>query len=93
MAPKAGSLKTIPWRLVLEVATVAANRFRDDVPPGDRQRLTKLVRKSKGDPRRLTASERSELLAIIKRIDVQRLTRDVSGVVGARKLRQRLGRS
>ena len=92
MAPPTTTLKTIPWRLVLEVATVAVNRFRDDLPPGDRQRLTKLVRKSKGDPRRLTASERSEVLKIIKRIDVQRLTRDVTGVVGANRLRRRLRR-
>ena len=78
---------------MLEVATVAVNRFRDDVPPSDRRRLNQLVRKSKGDPRRLTASERREMLAIIKRIDVQRLGRDVTGLVGARKLRQRLGRT
>jgi hypothetical protein len=93
VASKAGSVKAIPWRLVLEVATVVVNRFRDDVPPGDRQRLTKLVRKSKGDPRRLTPGERSELLTILKRVDVQRLGRDVTGLIGARKLRQRLGRS
>ena len=92
MAPPTTTLKTIPWRLVLEVATVAVNRFRDDLPPGDRQRLTKLVRKSKGDPRRLTASERSEVLKIIKRIDVQKLGRDVTGVVGANRLRRRLRR-
>ena len=91
--PAAAGLKAVPWRLVLEVATLVVTRFRDDLPPNERRKLTALVRKSKGDPRRLTASERSELLAIIKRIDVQRLTRDVSGVVGARKLRERLGRS
>ncbi len=82
--------RVIPWRLVLEVATVAVNRFRDDLEPRDRTRLTDLVRRSKGDPRRLTASERREMMAIIKRIDVQRLGRDVSAVVGARQLRRRL---
>ena len=82
--------RAIPWRLVLEVATVAVNRFRDDLEPRDRSRLTDLVRRSKGDPRRLTVAERREMIAIIKRIDVQRLGRDVSAVVGARQLRRRL---
>ena len=43
MAPRATTVKTIPWRLVLEVATVAVNRFRDDLQPDDRRRLTTLV--------------------------------------------------
>lgn len=92
MAPRATTVKTIPWRLVLEVATVAVNRFRDDLQPDDRRRLTTLVRRSKGDPRKLTASERREVLEIVRRIDVQRLGRDVTGLVGARQLRRRLRR-
>ena len=84
------NVRTIPWRLVLEVATLVVNRFRDDVPPKDRRRLTALVRKSKGDPRKLTASERSELIDILRGVDLQKMGRDVTGLVGARKLRQRL---
>ena len=85
-------LRAVPWKLVLELATVLVNRFRDDVPAGDRRRLTGLVRTSKGDPRRLTAAERRELLEILRRVDVQRLGRDVTALVGARGLRRRLGR-
>ena len=83
------TVRTIPWRLVLEVATLVYNRFRDDVPPKDRRRLGALVRKSKGDPRRLTAAERRELLAIVRRLDLRRLGRDVAGVVGTRRLLRR----
>ena len=85
-------LRAIPWRLVLQIATLVVTRFRDDLPAAERRRLTQLVRKSKGDPRRLTAAERRQVLAVLKRLDVQRLGRDVTGVVGARKLRQRLRR-
>jgi len=46
VAGVAGGLKAVPWRLVLEVATVVVNRFRDDVPPRERRRLTSIVRKS-----------------------------------------------
>jgi hypothetical protein len=90
--PAAAAVKAVPWKLVLEVATVVVTRFREDVPPKDRRRLTALVRKSKGDPRRLTAAERHELLDHLKRVDVQRLGRDVTALVGARRLRRRLGR-
>jgi hypothetical protein len=90
--PGPAGISAIPWRLVLEMATVVVNRFRDDLPPGDRRRLTTLVRKSKGDPRRLTAAERRQVLEILKRLDVQRLGRDVTALVGMRNLRRRLGR-
>lgn len=93
MAPRVPSnVRSIPWRLVLEVATLVVNRFRDDVPPKERRRLTTIVRKSKGDPRRLTPAERRELLDILQHVDVRKLGRDVSGIVGARQLRKRLGR-
>jgi hypothetical protein len=88
----AARLRTIPWRLVLEVATLLVTRFREDVPPAERRRLTALVRKSKGDPRRLTAAERREVLDLLRRVDLPRLGRDVSGLVGARNLRRRLRR-
>ena len=90
--PAGSRLKAVPWKVVLEVATVVVNRFRDDVPPKERRRMTTLVRKSKGDPRRLTAAERHELLDLLKRLDVQRLGRDVTAILGARGLRRRLGR-
>ena len=90
--PAAAGLKAIPWRLVLEVATLVVNRFRDDLPPAERRKLTALVRKSKGDPRRLTGPERRQLLELLKRVDAAKLGRDVSAIVGARNLRRRLRR-
>ena len=90
--PALSGVKAIPWRLVLEVATVVVNRFRDDLPPAERRKLTALVRKSKGDPRRLTAAERRQVLDLLKRLDAARLGRDVSALVGANRLRRRLKR-
>jgi hypothetical protein len=90
--PAITGLRAVPWKLVLELATVLVNRFRDDLPAGDRRKMTSLVRKSKGDPRRLTAAERKQLLELLKRVDLQRLGRDVTALVGARRLRRHLGR-
>jgi hypothetical protein len=90
--PALSGVKAIPWRLVLEVATVVVTRFRDDLPPAERRKLTALVRKSKGDPRRLSGPERRQVLELLKRVDAQRLGRDVSALVGANRLRRRLKR-
>ena len=92
MAAPASAIKAVPWRLVLEVATLVTSRFKEDLPPKDRRRLTALVRKSKGDPRKLTADERHEVLDLLRTVDAKRLGRDVSGLVGARQLRRKLGR-
>ena len=85
-------VRAVPWRVVLEVATIAFTRFREDVPAKDRRRLGTLVRKSKGDPRRLTKDERHELLGILRRVDLQRLGRDVTAVVSVRRVRGLLKR-
>ena len=85
--PNLPAVRAVPWRFVLEVATLVYTRFRDDLPPKERRRLGQLVRKSKGDPRRLTQNERHELLELLKRLDVQRLGRDVTALVSARRLR------
>ena len=92
MASGPTGIKAIPWRLVLEVAALVVNRFRDDLPPADRRKLTALVRKSKGDPRRLTGPERRQVLELLKQVDRAKLGKDVSAVVGANRLRKRLRR-
>jgi hypothetical protein len=90
--PAAARLRAVPWRLVLEIATVVVTRFRDDLTPQDRRALTELVRRSKGDPRRLSAAERRQILDVLRRIDLARMGRDVTALVGARRLRRRLRR-
>jgi hypothetical protein len=90
--PGPSGVRAVPWRLVLEVATVVVNRFRDDLPDHERRKLTALVRKSKGDPRRLSSTERRQVLELLKTVDAARLGRDVTALVGATRLRRRLKR-
>ncbi len=77
MAP----LRAVPWGRVLAVARVVLDRFTDDIPKKDRARLTALVRKSKGDPRRLTTAERRELVQILRQLDVAKLGREVAALL------------
>ena len=74
MAP----LRALPWGRILRTAQRVLERWSEDVPRRDRERLRTLVRKSKGDPRRLTADERREVVRILRQVDVARLGRDVA---------------
>lgn len=74
-------LRAVPWGRVLAVARVVLDRFTDDIPKKDRARLTALVRKSKGDPRRLTTPERRELVHILRQLDVAKLGREITAML------------
>jgi hypothetical protein len=60
------------WFRVLAVAQVAllARRHLMLLEPDERSRLTKLVAKSKGRPRKnLSANEREEMLRMVKKLE------------------------
>ena len=71
------AVRALPWGRILAVARIVLDRFADDIPKRDRTRLTALLRKSKGDPRRLTGRERQELLRIVKGVQVGQLRDDI----------------
>ena len=77
MAP----LRALPWGRILAVARVALDRFSEDIPREDRQRLGTLLRKSKGDPRKLTTAERREVVRIVRQVDVAKLGREVAAML------------
>jgi hypothetical protein len=83
------AVRALPWTRILAIARVVLERLGNDIPKKDRERLTRLLRKSKGDPRKLTATERHEVFAIVRKIDLARLGRDVAGVAATAKLLKR----
>jgi hypothetical protein len=58
-----------PWMLLVQAAVVLRSHWAllDDV---DRRELSRIVKKSHGDPRRVTRNERSELARIVRRLDL-----------------------
>ncbi len=84
-----GPVRAIPWARVFAVARIVANRLDEDVPAGDRKRVGELVRKSKADPRKLSAAERRELLRVLRQVDYQRMGRDVATAAAAARLLKR----
>lgn len=79
------AVRAIPWARVLLVARTVLDRFGEDIPKRDRQRLTALLRKSKGDPRRLSARERHEIWEILRQLDLTKLGKDLAGVAALAK--------
>jgi hypothetical protein len=78
--PKGKSLRerlgVVPWAVLLQVAMVIGNRWRA-LSVKDRQRLSTLVRASRGRPDRLSAKERAELRRLAAKLDVKRMIREL----------------
>ena len=69
--------RKVPWLLVFEAAMMLRRRWRT-LSADDRQRLTALARKSKGNPLALTSQERAEFRRIASRIDVTGLATELT---------------
>lgn len=61
--------KAIPWMLMLESAMVLRAHW-SRLDDRDRRELSRIVRKSHGRPTNLTKNERSELVRIVRRLDL-----------------------
>jgi hypothetical protein len=76
MMSKLDRVKTLPWALLLEGGLVVRGRWRS-LPEQDRAQLLDLARRSRGWPRNLSPSERSELSRLLGRLDLQGLAREL----------------
>ncbi|HEX2015505.1 MAG TPA: hypothetical protein VGN69_02340 [Solirubrobacteraceae bacterium] len=74
-------LRAVPWAMALEVASVAHRHWKT-LSDSERSRLARLLRESKGNPRNLTARERSELARLVSKLDVPGIGRDLLPFAG-----------
>jgi hypothetical protein len=63
-------LKMLPWLLLFEAAQVLRSHLIENLPSEDRKRVVEVVRRSKGDPRKVTAQEREDLRRIAAGLDL-----------------------
>jgi hypothetical protein len=61
--------KAVPWMLMLEAAMMLRTHW-DRLDDQDRRELGRIVKKSHGRPQNLTKNERSELVRIVRRLDL-----------------------
>ena len=60
---KAG--RRIPWAKLIAAATFVYERAKDNLTEAERRDLGRMIRKSKGDPRKLTAKERERIRTLV----------------------------
>jgi hypothetical protein len=79
-----------PWLIAFELLR-AGRAHWDRLDPEDRRKVTDLMRRSRGDPRRLTAADRAELGSLAGRMRLGRLawSLGLAAVLGHRKRRRR----
>ena len=82
--------RLVPWLLVFELLR-ATRAHWDRLDPDDRRQVVDLMRRSKGDPRRLTEADRAELTALGRRMQLGRLALSLGAVtvLGRRRRRRR----
>ena len=82
--------RLVPWLIVFEVLR-AGRAHWDRLDPGDRARVSALMRRTRGNPRNLTAADRDELRDVGRRLRLRRLgfSLATAAVVGRRKHRRR----
>jgi hypothetical protein len=61
--------KAVPWMLMLESAMILRAHW-GRLDDKDRRELSRIVKKSHGRPQNLTKNERSELVRIVRRLDL-----------------------
>jgi len=69
--------------LLYELATVAGSEWRG-LSSSEREKLTRLVVKSRGWPSNLSRRERAEVKRIVGKVDLQRVAREIAPKVVGR---------
>jgi hypothetical protein len=88
VASKVASLKKVPWLLVFEMARMTHGHIMDRTSPADRRKVMDAVRRSHGDPRRLTKRDRDELRDVAQKLEVKQLASALSPSLMRHRLRK-----
>ena len=79
-----------PWLILFEILRAGRDHW-DKLEPGDRARVSALMRRTHGNPRNLTGADRDELRDLGRRLHLGRLVASVAAAAVAGRRRQRRG--
>jgi phytoene/squalene synthetase len=79
-----------PWLIAFEILRAGRDHW-DQLDPGDRARVSALMRRTHGNPRNLTADDRRELTHLARQMRLGTLAASLvaAGVAGRRRHRRR----
>ena len=75
MAP-ISRVRAVPWSIVFQLALTARKHWKR-LEPRDRSRLAELIKKSQGLPNRLSAKERTEVRALVAKLEPAAFARSI----------------
>ena len=80
-----GITRTVPWTRLYEVAKTAPllKRHWDKLTPAERDRLRRLMLKSKGRPSNLNPAERLIVRRLVRKLELGQLGRDLAKLAPA----------
>ncbi|MEP6952582.1 MAG: hypothetical protein ABI950_00810 [Solirubrobacteraceae bacterium] len=78
-----------PWLIVFEVLRAGREHWQH-LDPDDRRTATDIMKRSKGDPRKLTPADKTELKALGTRMEIPKLafSMGTAAVMGRRRRRR-----
>jgi hypothetical protein len=85
---KLASVRRIPWLLVFELARLTHGHVMDATSPAERRRVMEIVRRSKGDPRKISERDKADLKRIAAKLDLKTLVAGAAPRVVARSKRR-----
>lgn len=68
---KVSSLRRVPWLLVFELARMTHGHIMDATSPAERRKVMDIVRRSHGDPRKISDRDKDDLKKIAAKLDVK----------------------
>jgi hypothetical protein len=83
-------VRAMPWVMVLELAITLRTHWKR-LAPDERAQLASLIKKSQGRPNRLTAKERTQVRALVAKLEPGQIARSVVPI-GRRAAKARRGR-
>ena len=78
-----------PWLIVFEVLRAGREHW-NRLDPSDRRMATDIMKRSKGDPRKLTPNDKQDLKALGRRMELGKLTLSMgtAAIMGRRRHRR-----
>jgi hypothetical protein len=80
-----------PWLILFEVLRAGRDHW-DKLDPGDRARVSALMRRTRGNPRNLTGADRDELRDLGRRLHLGRLVASMAAAAVAGRRHRRAAR-
>ncbi len=75
--PRLARLRAFSWLAVFDAGRTTWSHFSERVSEKDRKRVAAILKRTKGDVRKLTLKEKADLRAIGRRLELAKLGRDL----------------